>query len=145
MCDSNFRKTEDVDKSVEKVLKMFSEHFVKKMAPLNEESDMECVYVYDNLTPEKVRLLKRLLNHNKTLLNFKEILISKPGGSSSDSASIRSDSLTPSDSTLNSFHSSDAGSDSPSSISFRNPSSRSEVARKLREVAKTLEELADDL
>ena len=79
VCDSNFRKTEDVDESVAKVLKMFSQHFVKKMAPLNEESDMECVYIYDNLTPEKVRLLKRLLNHNKTLLNFKEIILSKPG------------------------------------------------------------------
>lgn len=33
VCDSNFRKTEDVDKSVAKVLKMFSDHFVEKMAP----------------------------------------------------------------------------------------------------------------
>lgn len=80
VCDSNFKKTEDVDRSIAKVLKMFSEHFVKKMAPLNEESDMECVYVYDDLTSEQVRLLKRLLNHNKSLLNFKEMIISKPGG-----------------------------------------------------------------
>ena len=87
VCDSNFKKTEDVDRSIAKVLKMFSEHFVKKMAPLNEESDMECVYVYDDLTPEQVRLLKRLLNHNKTLLNFKEMIISKPGGSNSSSRS----------------------------------------------------------
>lgn len=90
ICDSNFKKTEDVEKSVEKVLKMFSEHFVKKMAPLNEESDMECVYIYDGLTPEQVRLLKRLLNHNKTLLNFKEIIISKPGDADNESV-IESD------------------------------------------------------
>lgn len=95
VCDSNFKKTEDVDRSIAKVLKMFSEHFVKKMAPLNEESDMECVYVYDDLTSEQVRLLKRLLNHNKTLLNFKEMIISKPGGaeeSEDDSTSTRSQS-----------------------------------------------------
>lgn len=79
VCDANFKKSDDVDKSVAKVLKMFSDHFVEKTSPLSKDSDMECVYVYDDLTPEQVRILKRLLNQNKTLLNFKEIIISKPG------------------------------------------------------------------
>lgn len=162
VCDSNFRKTEDVDESVAKVLKMFSQYFVKKMAPLNEESDMECVYIYDNLTPEKVRLLKRLLNHNKTLLNFKEIIISKPGGStnSSDTESSNSSTLgTDKGSKHGSFHSSMDSSLVKSSIlspSFTsdglgeelgapsddlNNNRFSEVANKLRELADEVENL----
>lgn len=82
VCDSNFKETKDVDKSVSKVLKMFSEHFQKKTTPLNKDSDMECVYVYNNLTPDQVRLMKKILNQNKSLINFKEIILSKTGVSS---------------------------------------------------------------
>lgn len=80
VCDSNFKKTKDVDKTVKKVLKMFSDHFVEKMAPLSKNSDVECVYVYDNLSNHQYRLLKRLLNQNKTLLNFKEIIVVEADG-----------------------------------------------------------------
>ena len=79
VCDSNFTKTADIDKSVGKVLKMFKSHLEKKTAPLSKSSDMECVYLYTKLTPDKVRLMKKLLNSNKTLLHFKEIIISEPG------------------------------------------------------------------
>lgn len=99
VCDSNFTKTGDVDKSVAKVLKMFSQHFVKKAAPLSKNSDMECVYFYKNLTCDNIQLMKKLLNNNKTLLHFKEIIIAEPGkcedsskhssaGSLSDIASV---------------------------------------------------------
>ena len=83
ICDSNFTKTEDVDKSVGKVLKMFSKHLEKKTAPLSKSSDMECVYLYTKLSPDKVRLMKKMLNSNKTLLHFKELVISKPGSDKS--------------------------------------------------------------
>lgn len=79
ICDSNFTKTQDIDKSVSKVLKMFSKHFDKKTAPLNKNSDMECVYFYSKLTPEEIRLMKKILNNNKTLLHFKELVISGAG------------------------------------------------------------------
>ena len=101
ICDSNFTKTEDVDKSVGKVLKMFSKHLEKKTAPLSKSSDMECVYLYTKLSPDKVRLMKKMLNSNKTLLHFKELVISEPGKSKSmksmksrksDSDSCKSDS-----------------------------------------------------
>ena len=163
VCDSNFKKTEDVDQSIAKVLKMFSEHFVKKMAPLNEESDMECVYVYDDLTSEQVRLLKRLLNHNKSLLNFKEMIISKPGGGAggeaggeaggagggaSDSgsstcstrSSTRSQSPAPSDCSFRSTGSSVSGSKRAESLLQKSNYSR--VAEKLRELADEVEKLS---
>lgn len=85
VCDSNFRKTKDLDKNVKKVLKMFSDHFVKKSTPLNTDSDMECVYMYDNLSNDQLRLLKRLLGQNRTILNFKEVVEVAPSKKSAKS------------------------------------------------------------
>lgn len=130
VCDANFKKSEDVDKSVKKVLKMFSKHFVEKMTPLNEDSDMECVYVYDDLTPEQVRILKKLLNQNKTLLNFKKVMVSNPNekkkraqstkkawDSDSDNGSVSSKSSASSQSSKNSSNSVSSAASSASSPS----------------------------
>lgn len=129
VCDSNFKKTEDVDKTVLKVLKMFSEHFTKKMTPLNEDSDMECVYVYDNLTPDQVRLLKKLLNQNKTLLNFKEIVISKPGKSKSDKMSTSSGNSSKSWSTKSSGSSAKSKSTDSNSSTSKSTESKSSTGK----------------
>ena len=103
ICDSNFTKTEDIDKSIGKVLKMFSKHLQKTTAPLSKSSDMECVYLYTKLSPDKVRLMKKMLKSNKTLLHFKEIVISDPGStkecsdgneSSSSECSVKSSSCS---------------------------------------------------
>ena len=173
VCDANFKKSEDVDKSVKKVLKMFSKHFVEKMAPLNEDSDMECVYVYDDLTPEQVRILKKLLNQNKTLLNFKEVIVSNtkkkaletqnPADSDSDHGSVSSKSSSSSQSSKSSYltasslaksasSSSSAHESSSSTMSSKRSSKRvkrckrkTKDASKYSQIAQKLRELADEI
>lgn len=56
---------------------MFSDHFGKKTAHLSKNSDMKCVYFYNLLTPEKARLMKKLLDNKMTLRHFEEFIIAE--------------------------------------------------------------------
>ena len=73
ICDGNFTKSSQIDKSVENVLKMFKKHFSKKSKPLNDDSDIELVYEYKNLTCDELRILKRLVKSNRSIIHFKRI------------------------------------------------------------------------
>lgn len=48
---------------------------------------MECVYKYTGLSQEQLRMLKNLLKNNKSILQFKNILIDKTTSKGSDSDS----------------------------------------------------------
>lgn len=89
ICDGNFTKASVVDKSIENVLKMFKKHFSRKSKPLSDDSDVEFHYEYQNLSHDELRILKKLVNSNRSVIHFKGIETS--GGdcpsSSSDSDS----------------------------------------------------------
>jgi len=153
ICDSNFTKTEDIDKSIGKVLKMFSKHLEKTTAPLSKSSDMECVYLYTKLTPDKVRLMKKMLKSNKTLLHFKKIVVSDDGNESSSSeCSIKSiscsvksacsNSSSSSKSSLNSNSSSD--SESPLSKTCSKPFSKKKNSKKATSKKRAFKSDSDD-
>ena len=89
VCSSNFRKPEEVDRNVHKVLKMFKKYFKSRNCPINKDSDMDCEYFYQGLSNDEVRMMKKLLNSNKSFLQFKML---KSGTSECDKSSESSDS-----------------------------------------------------
>lgn len=92
-CHCNFKKVEDVNNTVEKVFKMFSSHLVKSDSPINTDSDIECIYLYKNLSIDNLRVFKKLASNNKSLINLKNISILEGDDiSSEDSKSEHSDS-----------------------------------------------------
>lgn len=114
VCSSNFKKPEDVDKVVHKVLKMFKKYFVKRECPINKDSDMDCVYLYNGLSNEQLRMLKNLLKSNKSVLQFKKIVID-------DKSSTKTSPDSDSNSSSSSDSSSDSESDSDASVDFKTP------------------------
>ena len=88
-CNCNFKKQCDIDEAVFKIFKMFSEHLVKNSSPINKDSDIECVYRYDKLTEDHVRMFKKLADSNKASIYLKEVIVDenksgKKGGSVSE-------------------------------------------------------------
>ena len=82
ICGSNFNRCEKVHENVHKVLKMFKRYFIKQYTPSlknRSNSDMECMYVYSNLTCDQIRLMKNILRNNRSLIDYREIIISDPG------------------------------------------------------------------
>jgi len=61
--------------TVEKVFKMFSSHLVKSDSPISTNSDIECIYLYKNLSIDNLRVFKKLASNNKSLINLKNISI----------------------------------------------------------------------
>lgn len=74
-CHCNFKKVEDVNNTVEKVFKMFSSHLVKSDSPISTNSDIECIYLYKNLSIDNLRVFKKLASNNKSLISLKNISI----------------------------------------------------------------------
>ena len=73
--NSNFTDPSDLDKKVKNVFKMFKKHLKNTSSPINKESDMESLYEYNNLTPDNVRIFKKLAESNKSLLSLKDIKV----------------------------------------------------------------------
>ena len=110
ICNCNFSKTDDLDKKVKKVFKMFSDHYDKKESPISKNSDIECVYSYKNLSEDNIRMFKNLAKNNSTTINLKEVIV--------DDKKIDSDSEidSDSDSEINSDSDSEINSDSDSDV-----------------------------
>ncbi len=77
VCNCNFKKPCDIDQIVFKVFKMFAPHLEKSSSPISEDSEIECVYQYKNLTPDHLRMLKKLADNNKTSIYLKEVVVVK--------------------------------------------------------------------
>jgi len=76
VCNCNFKKQSDIDDSVFKIFKMFSEHMVKKSSPIHKDSsDISCVYRYEKLTADHLRMFKKLADSNKASIYLKEIIV----------------------------------------------------------------------
>ena len=73
--NSNFTDPSDLDKKVKNVFKMFKDHLKNTSSPMSKESDMESLYEYNNLTPDNVRIFKRLAESNKSVLSLKDIKV----------------------------------------------------------------------
>ena len=73
--NSNFTDPSDLDKKVKNVFKMFKNHLKNTSSPMSKESDMESLYEYNKLTPDNVRIFKRLAESNKSVLNLKDIKV----------------------------------------------------------------------
>lgn len=73
ICDANFTKASAIDKSVEKLLKMFKKRFDSKSRPFDDDSNVECRYQYANLSHDEVRIMKKLLNSKGALIHLKRI------------------------------------------------------------------------
>ena len=73
--NSNFTDPSDLDKKVKNVFKMFKKHLKNTSSPMSEESDMESLYEYNNLTPDNIRIFKKLAESNKSLLSLKDIKV----------------------------------------------------------------------
>ena len=73
--NSNFTDPSDLDKKVKNVFKMFKNHLKNTSSPMSKESDMESVYEYNKLTPDNVRIFKRLAESNKSVLSLKDIKV----------------------------------------------------------------------
>lgn len=73
ICDANFTKASVIDKSVEKLLKMFKKRFDSKSRPLDDDSNVSCIYRYGNLSHDEVRIMKKLLNSKGDLIHLKRI------------------------------------------------------------------------
>lgn len=91
-CHCNFKKVEDVNNTVEKVFKMFSSHLVKSDSPISTNSDIECIYLYKNLSIDNLRVFKKLASNNKSLINLKNISILEGDDVSEGSGSENSES-----------------------------------------------------
>jgi len=72
-CDCNFNEPSIVDKDVQKVFKMFNDHLKKKTSPINNNSEIESVYEYNNLSQDNVRIFKKLADNNKSVIHLKKI------------------------------------------------------------------------
>jgi len=77
VCNCNFNTSEEkVDKMVFKIFKMFHDKLTSNSSPIDKDtSDITCVYVYDKLTTENVRIFKKLAESNKTSIYLKEIIV----------------------------------------------------------------------
>jgi len=73
--NSNFTDPSDLDKKVKNVFKMFKNHLKNTSSPMSKESDMESVYEYNKLTPDNVRIFKKLAESNKSVLSLKDIKV----------------------------------------------------------------------
>ena len=73
--NSNFTDPSDLDKKVKNVFKMFKKYLKNTSSPISKESDMESLYEYNNLTPDNVRIFKKLAESNKSLLSLKDIKV----------------------------------------------------------------------
>ena len=73
--NSNFTDPSDLDKKVKNVFKMFKNHLKNTSSPMSKESDMESLYEYNKLTPDNVRIFKRLAESNKSVLSLKDIKV----------------------------------------------------------------------
>ena len=73
--NSNFTDPSDLDKKVKNVFKMFKNHLKNTSSPMSKESDMESIYEYNKLTPDNIRIFKKLAESNKSILNLKEIKV----------------------------------------------------------------------
>ena len=73
--NSNFTDPSDLDKKVKNVFKMFKDHLKNTSSPMSKESDMESLYEYNKLTPDNVRIFKRLAESNKSVLSLKDIKV----------------------------------------------------------------------
>ena len=74
-CNCNFKKVEDVSSNVKKVFKMFESYFVKEDSPINKDSEIECIYIYKDLSVDNLRVFKKIAESNKTMLNLSNIEI----------------------------------------------------------------------
>lgn len=74
VCDNNFTKGSDIDKSIESLLKMFKKRFSRKRKPLASDSSMERIYEYENMTHDELRIMKKILETNKTRVHLKTIV-----------------------------------------------------------------------
>jgi len=77
VCNCNFNTSEEkVDKMVFKIFKMFHDKLTSNSSPIDKDtSDITCVYVYDKLTTENVRIFKKLAESNKTSIYLNEIIV----------------------------------------------------------------------
>lgn len=73
VCDNNFIKGSDIDKAIDSLLKMFKKRFVRKSKPLASDSNMERIYQYDGMTHDELRIMKKILDTNKTRIHLKTI------------------------------------------------------------------------
>ena len=73
--NSNFTDPSDLDKKVKNVFKMFQNHLKNTASPISKESDMESIYEYNKLTPDNIRIFKKLAESNKSVLNLKELKV----------------------------------------------------------------------
>lgn len=73
VCDSNFTEATEIDKSVDKLLKMFKKHAACKSKPLASDSNMECIYEYRGLSHDELRIMKRLLSTKGSSISLKAI------------------------------------------------------------------------
>jgi len=80
ICNCNFKKQSDIDETVFKIFKMFSSHLVKNSSPINKDSDIECVYRYDKLTVDHLRMFKKLADSNKSAIYLKEVVVDEGKG-----------------------------------------------------------------
>lgn len=69
--DGNFAKSRDIDREVGKALKMFKGHLETKSKPLGDNSDIECVYEYTNLSHNELRIMKKLLKTSGPTVRLK--------------------------------------------------------------------------
>lgn len=60
-CDVNFTQESEIDKGVDKALKMFKQRFDSKATHLDDDSNSKRVYTYRHMSNDEVRILKKLL------------------------------------------------------------------------------------
>lgn len=73
VCDGNFTEATEIDKSVDKLMKMFKKHAACKSKPLASDSNMECIYEYRGLSHDELRIMKRLLSTRGGSISLKAI------------------------------------------------------------------------
>ena len=143
ICNCNFSKTDDLDKKVKKVFKMFSDHYDKKESPISKNSDIECVYSYKNLSEDNIRMFKNIAKNNSTTINLKEVIVDGKKDSDIDEVSTHSSSSDSSD--ISSGSDSDKDSDIDSDEEKKDPDSDSDEEKKDSDSDSDDEEKKEDL
>ncbi|AAR26834.1 FirrV-1-A10 [Feldmannia irregularis virus a] len=97
-CDASKTESREIDAKVAKVLRMFHQSLDKRTR--DKHRDGTRMYRYKNLSPSQIKLMKKLLRDNKSLLHFDTMTVensksskrSKSSGSSKSSKSSSSSS-----------------------------------------------------
>lgn len=81
-CDVNFTQESEIDRAVDKTLKMFKQRFDGRATHLDDESNSKRVYTYRRMSNDEVRILKKLLKTKGAQIHLSDVESTQEDGDS---------------------------------------------------------------